>query len=196
MLAETARLVVDEGLSVERALDRAAARLGVRLSQSRPTREQVHEAIREHRSLFRPRQYVQLADQRRRALESMRQLAIHQPRLIGGLVTGDGPFDRITLLLQADTIEQVIHDLQDRHIPWRSMDSTLQHARGQLVSHPGVRFEAGTSTIELIVPSRPLRSNPPRDPVDGKALPMLTTEQLAALLADEEDSNQRSSAGT
>lgn len=187
LLAEAARLVVEEGLSAENALDRAAAQQGVRLSQNRPRRDQLHEAIREHRALFRPAQYDQLAERRRLALESMRQLADHQPRLIGSLVDGDGPLDQITLLLLTDTIEEVIHDLEDRHIPWRSTEHSLQHARGQRISHPAVRFLAGTSMIELIVPGRPLRSNPPRDPVDGRPLPMLTPDQLAALIATEHE---------
>ena len=155
----------------------------MRLSQNRPSREQLHEAIREHRALFRPAQYDRLTEQRRLALESMQHFAGHRPRLIGSLVDGDGPLDQITLLLLTDTIEEVIHDLEDRHIPWRSAERTLQHAHGQRIPHPAVRFEAGASTVELVVPGRQLRSNPPRDPIDGRPLSMLSPDQVAALIA-------------
>lgn len=139
--------------------------------------------MREHRSLFQPRQFEQLTAQRRIALEAMRTLAAFRPRLLGSLVDGDGALDHITLLLQADSVESVIHVLQDHHIPWRSDERTLHHASGQRLAHPALCFEAGGSSLALIIAPPHLRSDPPRDPLDGRRLALLDSAELAALLA-------------
>lgn len=85
--------------------------------------EQLRTAVDEYRRLFRPQQLNQLHACRRLALDAMCDLAAFEPQLAGSLVHGDGPLDRIRLLLRADTPEQVIMHLDDRHIPWRTAEA-------------------------------------------------------------------------
>ncbi len=174
---------MDEGLSAEQALTHAATTHGMPLHRCRPSPEELRAAVREHRALFHPEQFVELAAQRQTALEAMRSLAPFHPRLFGSLVEGTGPLDRISLLLQADATEVVIHALEDRRIPWRSAEQTLHHASGERQAHPALRFEAGGSSIELVILARNYRSNPPCNPIDRKPLETLNSDALAARLA-------------
>lgn len=111
--------------------------------------------------------------------------AAFRPRLLGSLVDGQGALDHITLLLQADTVESVILVLQDQRIPWRADEHTLQHGSSRRVAHPTLCFEAGDSSVELIVAPPRLHSDPPRDPLDGRRLALLDIADLATLLATD-----------
>lgn len=175
-------MVVDEGYALDSALQRAARNLGVQLQQARPSLEALRAAIREHRELFRPEQLRRLQEQRRLALDAMRSLAEFRPRLTGPLIHGDGPFDRVRLLLIADTPEQVMMHLDDRHIPWRDAEVLLHYSAGRRVNRPAVRFVAGATAIELIILDPGSRSDPPRDPITGGPLEMLDADQLNALI--------------
>jgi len=177
-----AALVVDDGYALDSALQRAARNQGVKLQQARPSLEALRAAIREHRALFRPDQERRLQGQRRLALDAMRALAEFRPRLIGSLIHADGPFDRVRLLLIADTPEQVMLHLGDRHIPWRDAEVSLHYSGGRRVNRPAVRFMAGETAIELIILDRDSHSDPPRDPITGGPLEMLDADQLNALI--------------
>lgn len=176
-------MVVEDGHDLEAALQRATAELGIRAQHLRVTRAALGAAIAEHRALFRPQQSAAIRKHRLQALDAMREFADFQPRLWGPLVFGDGPPDRIRLLLSADTPELVAMHLADRHIPWREAEVVLHHSGGRRVTRPALRFMAGDSSVELVTLDRTVRSDPPRDPISGGALETLDTEALTALLA-------------
>ena len=155
------------------------------LQQACPQREAIWSAIREYRALFRPEQFELLQRQRRLALQIMQTLASFKPRLLGSLVRGDGPLDRIQLLVFADSPESVIWHLNDRHIPWQAVDTLLHYSAGRRLARPTLRFLAGETSIELIILSDQSPSDPPRDPVSGGALDVRGVDELRALIDAE-----------
>lgn len=173
--------MVEDNLDSDRALRRAAQTLRMRLPQPPPA-ELLRDAVREYRSLFRPGQADELKRQRELARQAMRALDVFRPRLYGGLATGSGPLAPIRLMLFADTPEQVMLTLADRHIPWRETTVTLLYAGGRRQPQPGLSFEAGDSSVELVVLPPQSRSDPPRDPVDGGRLVTLDLAGLERLL--------------
>lgn len=173
--------VVDGGHDLDSALRRAARAQGVRV-QSQPSVETLRAAIHDYRQLFRPQQLQRLQAQRRLALGAMQSFSGFQPRLVGPLIHGDGPLDGVRLLLIADTPEQVMMHLHDRHIPWRSAETALHYSGGRKVKRPALCFLAGDSTVELVILDHDSRSDPPRDPITGGPLEMLDEGQLDALI--------------
>ena len=174
--------MVDGGHDLDSPLKRAARRHGINLQQTRPRLESLQSAVREYRDLFHPEQAEVLARQRELALQAMQSFNEFHPRLIGGLIHGDGPLDRIRLLVLADNPEQVILHLNDRHIPWREAEAWLNFSGGRRQLRPALRFLAGDTTVELIVLDSGSRSDPPRDPVSGGKLEALTADELRALV--------------
>ena len=182
MLTTTAALVVNDGHDLDGALRRAACELGVNLNHMRPSRDELHAAIHDYRMLFRPQQEQRLQEQRRIAAKAMQLFCEFQPRLIGALARGDGPLDRVQLLLFADSPEQVILELTERHIPWQESEVTLHYSGGRRGLHPALRFMAGETSVELIVLDRNSHSDPPRDTITGGPMDALSLERLNALL--------------
>ena len=181
-MTEVARLVVDDCQELEQALVRAARKQGIKLQRGSPSREALQRAINDYRELFRPQQSEHLAAQRMLALEAMRSFADFRPLLSGALVQGDGPMNKIRLLLFADSPEQVILHLTDRGMPWHSTEVSMHYSGGRRVAQPALRFVAGDSTIELVVLDPKTRSDPPRDTITGGRLEMLDIDQLNTLL--------------
>jgi hypothetical protein len=145
---------------------------------------ELRAAIDEYRTLFKPRQLKQLLQQRRLAREAMGEFAAFRPRIFGDLVHGDGPLDRIRLMLIADTPEQVMHHLSDRHIPWQDGEAMLNYSGRRRVARPCLRFLAGESMVELVVLEQRSHSDPPRDPLTDRPMEMLGVDQLDALIAN------------
>lgn len=179
-----ARRVVNDGHGLEHALARTAQDRGISLRQLNLTREEIDRAISDYRELFQPQQLLMLERQRRLALEAMRNLAAFAPRLAGTLVHGDGPLDRIRLLVYADSAEQVLLHLHDQGIPWQDAEVELRHAGNRRRSWPAARFMAGDTRVELVVLDPRSQSDPPRDSIDGGRLRTLDPSQLSALLGD------------
>lgn len=146
---------------------------------------ELRAAIDEYRMLFKPRQLTQLLQQRRLAREAMGEFAAFRPRLFGDLVHGDGPLDRIRLMLIADTPEQVMHHLSDRHIPWQDGEAVLNYSGRRRAARPCLRFLAGESMVELVVLEQRSHSDPPRDPLTDRPMEMLGVDQLDALIANK-----------
>jgi hypothetical protein len=173
--------VVDDGFELEEAYRRTCRKHDVQLKQMPPV-DALRSAIREYRELFRPQQLVRLRQHRRLALQAMSEFLPFQPQLFGSLLHGDGPVDTVRLLLFADTPEQVMHHLSDRHIPWQDTELMLNYSGGRRTAHPAVHFYAGETMVQLVMLDHQSRSDPPRDPLTHGRLEMLGIEQLTALL--------------
>lgn len=178
-------LVVDEGRELADAMQRAAKEHGVRVNTLASSLPELRAAISEHRALFRPQQLTVLRERRRTALDAMRAFAAFEPRLAGSLVFGDGPVDRVRLMLYADTPEQVLLSLNDQRIPFQEGEASLLLAGRQRVSRPAFHFVAGDVAIELVVLIPADRSNPPREPLGGAPLRLLDVDEVAALVAGD-----------
>lgn len=146
---------------------------------------ELRTAIHDYRSLFKPGQLTQLQRQRQLAREAMREFSAFRPRLFGDLLHGDGPLDRIRLMLTADPPEQVMLHLADRHIPWRDGEILLSYSGRRRAARPSLRFLAGESKVELVILEQRSHSDPPRDPLSGGPMEMLGIEQLDALIANQ-----------
>ena len=166
------------------ACRKAAARLGESNSKRWPDAAAIEAALHEYQSLFQSdSQPVALDRLRRLALDAMRDLADFDPRLVGPVAKGLA--DRhtpIRLLLRADTPEQVALTLEDRRIPWRSAEVELLFSRNRRIARPAFRFQAGATTLELVVLAPADRHDPPRDPADNSPLRGLSIAQLKDLL--------------
>jgi hypothetical protein len=173
--------VVDDGLELEEAYRRTCRKQDIQLKQTPPV-DALRSAIREYRQLFRPQQLVQLRQRRRLALQAMSEFLPFQPQLFGSLLHGDGPVDTIRLLLFADTPEQVMHHLSDRHIPWQETEVVLSYSGGRRIARPALHFFAGETMVELVMLEQQSHSDPPRDPLTGKRLEMQGIDQVKALL--------------
>jgi len=174
--------VVEEGYELGDALQRTARAYDIRQQHARPSHQALRGAIQTHRALFRPQQLDQLQQQRRQALQAMRALSAFSPRLAGALIHGDGRLDRIRLMLHADTPEQVILHLHERHIPAETYEVLLHQSGGRRLATPAIGFVAGDSKIEIIVLDHRLRSDPPRDAISGGPIETLGAAQLERLL--------------
>lgn len=178
LLAAAARLIVEDNLDPDEAVRRAARRLGLRTPSGAAHKAALDQAVAEYQALFHPEQRVTLDRQRQLARDALRAVKPFRPRLFGAVADGHGRLDRIRLLLIADSAEDVIMHLVDRGIPWHSAEVTLPRSRGRRERLPAIRFEAGDSSVELVVADRSWLSDPPIDPVDGSPLRLLTEQAL------------------
>jgi hypothetical protein len=183
-LSTAARLIVADGLPSERALERAASKLGIRLAHCRPSREQLSEAVREYRALFHPEQVDVIAMQRAAAVQLMRLLSRYRPRAAGSLVDGSDVPRELLLFVEADAIENLIHDLYDRRVNWRATEYSLRHASGRRAAHPALEVAAPELNALLVVLPANAAADPPCDPLDGRPMVMLDADALAALAGE------------
>jgi len=169
-------------MAVRPALARAAKEVGVGLRHYRLDCGQLSRAVEDYRTLFHPDSARLWQAARQTALAAMREVHHYQPRLAGSLVDGLGTPDRITLLVDAETPEEIARDLIDRRIPWHGCEHRLLHARGRHIDHPSLCFEAGAHSVEMVVLHPVMRSDPPRDPLCDQPMRLLTLRQLGDLL--------------
>jgi hypothetical protein len=164
---------------------KAAEKLGCVDQRLWPDLATVAEAVREQQRLFRPQQQgAALTRLRELALNAMRDLAAFSPRLVGPVQDGTADtYSAIRLHLYADTPEEVIYFLTDRHIPWRDGEVTLRYSRGRQQKRPCLRFRAGNQDIELVVLSASDRGDPPVDPEREEPLRGATPDQVEGWLS-------------
>jgi hypothetical protein len=168
---------------------RAAQQLGIDAKHQPVDCERLSQAVADYRSLFRPTERSVQRYCRETALTAMRDLAVFEPRLTGHLVDGLGPLNQITLIVEAETSEEVARTLIDRRMAYREDDYRLQHGRTQRVDHPAFRFEAGDCEVTLVVLGRPYRANPPHHPLCGSPMRLVSASELAAQLATDSDAS-------
>ncbi|MES9900522.1 MAG: hypothetical protein ABW148_16065 [Sedimenticola sp.] len=108
---------------------------------------------------------------RKVARDAMKSLAIFQPQLTGSVLNGTADSHScITLVLFAETTEEVILRLLELKIPWREEAPMLRYCNGSTQRRPLLSFVAGETAIELLILTPGERRNPPLDPADGRPL--------------------------
>lgn len=176
-------MIVEDALPASPALLRAAQQLGIDAKRQRIDCEQLSRDVTGYRSLFRPAELALQRQHRKAALTAMQDLAVFEPRLAGHLVDGLGPLEQITLIIQAETSEEVARALIDRRIAYREANYRLHHGRTQRIDHPAFRFEAGDCEVTLVVLSRSYRADPPRHSLCDSPMRLVSARELAAQLA-------------
>ena len=165
-------------------MEQAATELGVRLAHCRPSRAQLHDAIREYRTLFRPEQVETIAAQRTATIALMRLLEGYRPRAGGSVVDGRDATSDALVFLEADTIEPVIYDLYDRRLVWRATEYAARHASGRRVAHPALEVASDGHRVVLVAMPGNVMADPPCDRIDGRPMSLLSTDALAAITGD------------
>lgn len=182
LLDAVARAVVDERRDCIDALHRAARTLGLRMPVSGLTHDAVYGAVANYRRIFHPEQLTQLEDNRRIARDAMKTLMRFSPRLFGGLAHEGDRIDRVQLLLWAAATEEVLLELEDLGIPWKSGEAKLDCGGRRSRVVPLASFIAGATTVTLFILPETSRGERPVDPIDGRALETLTASALERLL--------------
>ena len=134
-------------------------------------------------SCFRPQQSALLQQQRGLALQAMQRIAgIPAADSSGRWFTATARWMPSDCWLFADTPEQVMLYMADRHMPWQAAEVTLHYSGGQTgKARPALDFLAGETRVELVVLDDQSHSDPPRDPITGGRLEMLGIDELDAL---------------
>lgn len=172
-------------MEAQRALQRAARQVGIDITRHQTDCDRLRDAVNDYRSLFYPEHVAEWRSCRQIALSAMESWSAYRPRLFGNLVDGLGPPQWIALLLDADTSEEIARTLIDRRLAYKVCGHGLLHSRGRRIEHPAFRIELRDCQITLIVIDRAYRADPARNPLCNEPLTLVTTRQLAAMLADD-----------
>lgn len=184
---EAARLLAEEHChDSATACRKAAKRLGEHNAKHWPDAETIESALRDYQGLFQStRQPAALKRLRQLALSAMKDLAEFKPQLVGAVANGVADqHSPIRLLLHAEVPEQVAMALEDKHIPWHSAEVVLLFSRNRRAARPSFHFQAGVTTMELVVLAPADQQNPPRDAAGRGPLRGLSIKQLQATLHD------------
>jgi hypothetical protein len=184
LAAEAARIIAEQGVvDYGRARQKAQTRLGLAGPKSLPEYWEIEQALEEYQRLFQgDRHSERIAQLRWAAKRAMQELSAFSPRLVGPVLNGTaGDGNSVRLHLFVDTPEEVALHLMDRNIPYRAGDRAMRFGREHR-NMPVFRFEAGGTSLELVVLPRDGLRNPPLSPVDGKPERGATIEQVERLL--------------
>jgi hypothetical protein len=183
--ADAVRLLADGGVgSAEAARRMAAQRHGCVDQRQWPDVAEIAEALAERQRLFSGGRPPHLDRLRRAALDAMAVLADFDPRLAGDVGAGlANAYTGVTLWVYAETPEQVVFALLDRHIPWQESERRLTFGGGRREARPAFRISAGGVDFELVVLRPCDRADPPRDPVSGRPQRGLSRDELQAAVA-------------
>ncbi len=184
---EAARLMQEQRIpDHNRALKKAAERLGVRDPRRWPKLGEVEAALQQQQGLFgAPQRERELFRVRQEALAAMEALVCFQPRLVGPARRGTASLATgARLFLFAETPEEVVLELMERGIPWRVQDRPFVYADGTRRDHPLISFEVNGVRLELVVLPRLALRNPPLDPLTEQPERGLGTPEVRALGGD------------
>lgn len=184
---EAARLIYEEGMRDYRlAKLRAAEHLGVSLQGSaQPTNEEVEAAIHQRIRLFdADTQPALLRHHREVALEAMEFLQAYNPYLTGAALAGTSSLhSAVTLLLAADSVEEVMFFLEDQQIPFQVHERRTRLGSKKQEYFPLLRFYVDDVEVELMVfPHDERFAGAPLSPITGKAMKRADRKKLRTLL--------------
>ena len=184
---EAARLAAEFGSTdLLGARRKAAARLGARNPKLWPDLSDVEIALREQQRLFHaPRQRAALLELLRKAVEAMTEFNTFRPLLTGPVLEGTADLNSyITLLLEADTPEDVIFFLTDKGIPWHAGETQLYFSGRRQAYRPSLQFRAGNADIKLVILAPSDRRDTLYSPDQNKPLRVGLIGEVEALLSN------------
>lgn len=182
---DAARLMAEHGiqdfLSAKR---KAAARYGNVEAAALPSNAEIEAALGEYQRLFGATEHDRQLDQQRgRALEAMRQLAVFQPRLVGPVLNGTATaHSDIQIHVFTDSPESVSMTLMDRGIEYEITERRHRFGHDAARAHPGVRFALDRQFVDVTVfPLDGIRQSP-ASPVDGRPMRRADIAELQVML--------------
>jgi hypothetical protein len=180
---EAARLIQEHGLKDFRS---AKQKAGLRLGESGglPSNREIDAAIAEHNRIFRGEAHDDLMSaMRAAALDVMTRLCEFDPRLVGGVLTGNASeHSTIELHVFSDAAEAVVEALAALGLPTRAFDQRLRVRRDASDVFPGLRFRNGEFEFAVTVFPERGRGNAPLSPIDGRPMRRATAKDVEALL--------------
>lgn len=184
---EAARLIYEEGFKDYRVAKlKAAEQLGVSAQNpAQPSNEQIEAAIHQRIRLFDAETQPKLLKQHRQvALEAMEFLKNYKPYLTGTALEGtSSEHSAVTLLLGADSVEEVMFFLEDHHIPFESSDRKIKMGSKPAEYFPLLRFFVDEVEVELMVlPYEDRFASAPISPITGKAMRRADIKRVRNLL--------------
>jgi hypothetical protein len=185
---EAARMMQEHGLKdFRQAKQKAGERLGLEDRGALPSNAEVESALAERNRIFREDEQEELISaQRAAALRMMRELAGFDPRLVGGVLSGNASdWSSIDLHVFSDTAEAVGAALDALGLPNRVFTARLRTRRDEAAPFPGYRCSDGEFDYSVIVFPERGRGNAPLSPVDGRPVRRATARDVERLLSDD-----------
>ena len=150
-----------------------------------PQREAAATVARDHvdRMPVDHRRALNLPEQRRIALDTMRLLDEFQPRLVGSVLKGTATnYSDINLHLFADRSESVAIRLLEIGIPHEFYERRVKMDAERSVNYPALRFDANGRTVDATVfPIDGIRQSP-YSPVDGRPMKRADLREVSELI--------------
>jgi len=183
-----ARLMAEDGIEDHALAKRKAARqMGVADARQMPGNDEIDEALRTYRAIYRPENESELRALRQAALAMMRELAPFNPHLVGSVLNGSaGKYAAIQLQLFTDSTKSVEHYLLGQGIQFRGGEARL-FAGDLPISAPVLSFDRDGDEFQLtVLTPRDLRL-PLRMSAGGKPIDRAKPAVVEALLAQNPD---------
>jgi hypothetical protein len=184
---ESARILAEEGVrDYQRAKRKACERLGIDPFIGLPRNSEIAQAVAARLRLFqgdtletRYRQHLELA------LHGMDLLQRFSPRAVGtlldGSVTAQTP---VQIHVFAPTPEEVHASLDGQGVPFELHDKRYRFGRNRHRLVSGLRFIVNEIVVEVSVFPDNHGFDPPRCPIDGRAVRRASTAQIQELLTE------------
>jgi hypothetical protein len=183
-----ARLMLEHGIKdFLTAKRKAASQLGVDPRVDMPKNSEIEQAMKEHQRLFREHSQQQHLDElRQSARQALQFFERFKPRVTGPVLSGTADaHSEVNLHLFADNVEDVMHFLHERKIPFENKQRRYRFANGNETYLPVLKFLAGETAIDVTVfPSG--QHEAPLSPVDGRAMQRASLAQLDEKIQAEE----------
>jgi hypothetical protein len=183
---ESARLMIEHGIiDFGLAKRKAAERLAVSTLGALPSNAQIEACLAERQRIFEPDGHAaRLEEQRRVALELMRQLASFAPRLTGPVLSGTATTNsRIELHVFAPSPEAVAQALEHHGHKLSSCQQRYRFGGGRQLQFPGYRCQAdGAAILISVFPENGIREAP-LSSVNQRPMPRAARREIESLLA-------------
>ncbi len=184
---ECARIMSEEGVKDFLVAKRkAAGRLGITGKALMPSNKEIEQSRWQYQRLFQAeKQTLQLRTLRAAAIEAMEFFARFRPRLVGPVLSGiAGLHSEVNLHVFADTPEEIILFLMEKHIPLEPSERRLRLCNGEYAYFPVLAFEAGEVGIDLTIFPVQSEREAPRSPVDGQPMRRADLDTVQTLLEE------------
>lgn len=186
LIAAAARMrAEDASVGCHQALQRAAERMGVHLSEANLAVdcERLEQETRQYQLLFRPEQVSNLSRLRDEALAAMSFLEAFHPRIVGSVLSGTADLGAtVTLHVFADAPEDVMLHLMHYDVPFSESERTYRYGSGRNRRVPVFSFEANGVPFDVAV--FPVKGQREAPVSAGRPMQRASDQQLRALMAD------------